>query len=129
MVAEAVALSVADKRAAANGEAVGAAKAALVLAASGELEADALCRVHDAGTQGAAEVAEALVSLVRRSLVGPSALDALASALGAHALVPVVRQALADSPAVPVVAERPRIDYLELVRAWKSRPKVVSTVQ
>lgn len=102
-------------------------EAALVLAASGELEADALCRVHDAGTQGAAEVTDALVSLVRRSLVAPAALDALASALGAHALVPVVRRALADSPAVPVVAERARIDYLELVRAWKSRPKVASS--
>lgn len=98
-------------------------EAALVLAASGELEPDALARVHDAGTYGEVEVLDAAGEMLRRSAVTPSALESLALRMDPHGLAAVLRRAAKDT-VLPAPRELPpAIDYLELVRAWKARGK------
>lgn len=96
-------------------------EAAIVIGASGELAADSLCRVHDAGTYGVADVAEAAGSLLRRGLVDREALQRLSVALGGHPLSGLLSLSLVETPEAPPHVERPRVDYLELVRAWKAR--------
>ncbi len=98
-------------------------EAALALAASGELPAEGLARVHDAGTYSPEDVGEAAASLLRRGLVDPRALANAATGLGDHAIVKVVHQAIAGTTCTETLPGPVAGDYLELVRAWKARPK------
>lgn len=98
-------------------------EAALAIAASGELQPDALARVHDAGTHSATEVAEAASSLLRRGLVTHDAFNTLAVELGPHPLAATVRQSLGETSAPLTQRAAVGLDYLELVRSWKSRPR------
>ena len=98
-------------------------EAALALGAAGELEADALCRVHDSGTYNLADVSEAAASLLRRGLVARGPMTALAVAVEGHAVGQGLAAALQATVAAPVGPPRLAVDYLELVRAWKGRKK------
>ncbi len=98
-------------------------EAALVLASSGELEPDALGRVHDAGTYGEVEVLDAAGEMLRRGAVLPTAVRALADRMEPHSLAGVLRRAASEIVVQPLPDAPASVDYLELVRAWKARYK------
>lgn len=94
--------------------------AALVLAATGELADDALCRVHDGGLWSEQAVGEGAASLVARGLVSAEAMAALAARMQRH---PLARGLAGAADVAAVVHPQVEVDYVDLVRAWKGRKR------